>query len=139
MSYGRPERLHGVHPDLAAKVTRILDAMERLGFPMMVTEGLRTTERQQALYAQGRIAPGKIVTFTDGVVKKSNHQAKADGFGYAVDCVFLVDIDGDGPDDPSWAERHPWTLYGVMAEALGLRWGGRFKTLVDRPHVEMKA
>ena len=130
-------RLHGVHPELVDKVTRILRAMDALGFPMMVTEGLRSRERQQQLYAQGRTKPGKIVTYLDGVVRKSNHQAKADGYGHAVDCAFLVDIDGDGPDDPSWAERHPWALFGAMAVALGLTWGGNWKTLVDRPHVEL--
>lgn len=138
MSYGKSNRLTGVHPELVEKVTRILNAMELLGFPMMVTEGLRTAERQQELYAQGRTTPGKIVTYLDGKVRKSNHQAKPDGFGHAVDCCFLVDIDGDGPDDPSWAPSHPWELFGAMAVALGLTWGGNWKTLVDKPHVEMK-
>lgn len=139
MSYGQPNRLEGVHPELVEKVTRILQAMELLGFPMMVTEGLRSEQRQQQLYAQGRTIPGKIVTHLDGKVRKSNHQAKPDGYGHAVDCAFLVDIDGDGPDDPSWAERHPWALFGAMAKSQGLIWGGDWKTLRDRPHVEMKA
>lgn len=131
------KRLEGVHPALIEKVGRILTAMDALGHPMMVTDGVRSTEAQQRLYAQGRTAPGKIVTFADGVTKKSNHQAKADGFGHAVDCCFLVDIDGDGPDDPSWAMTHPWSLYGAMARTLGLRWGGDFVSLRDYPHVEM--
>ena len=130
-------RLVGVHPHLVEKVTRILRAMAVLGHPMMVTDGARSTEEQQELYARGRTKPGKIVTYADGVQRKSNHQPKADGYGYAVDCCFLVDVDGDGPDDPSWAEKHPWALYGAMAKALGLRWGGDFKSLLDRPHVEM--
>lgn len=138
MSFGKTNRLVGVHPELVDKVTKILSAMELLGFPMMVTEGVRTQERQQELYAQGRTAPGKIVTYLDGTVRKSNHQAKADGFGHAVDCCFLVDIDGDGPDDPSWSQSHPWALFGAMAVALGLIWGGNWKTLVDKPHIEMK-
>lgn len=139
MSFGKPNRLEGVHPELVEKVSRILQAMELLGFPMMVTEGLRTEARQQELYAQGRTKPGKIVTYLDGKVRKSNHQAKPDGYGHAVDCCFLVDIDGDGPDDPSWSHSHPWALFGVMAKSLGLVWGGDWKSLVDKPHVEMKA
>ena len=131
-------RLAGVHPELVEKVTKILRAMAILGHPMMVTDGVRTTEAQQALYAQGRTKPGKIVTWTDGVVKKSNHQPRGDGYGYAADCCFLTDMDGDGPDDPSWAESHPWALYGAMARALGLTWGGDWRQFVDRPHVELK-
>ena len=130
-------RMKGVHPELQEKILRIMDAMLSLKFPMMVTDGLRTQAQQQALYAQGRTKPGKIVTYADGIVKKSNHQAKGDGYGHAVDCCFLIDVDGDGPDDPSWSEQHPWALYGAMARALGLAWGGDWTTLVDRPHVEL--
>ncbi len=130
-------RLKGVHPELQDRVLKIVNAMVILGHPMLVTDGVRTTAQQQGLYAQGRTKPGKIVTYADGLVKKSNHQAKADGFGHAVDCCFLVDIDGDGPDDPSWDEKHPWALYGAMARALGLTWGGDWTTLVDKPHVEL--
>lgn len=124
-------KLEGVHPKLGEKITRILYATAELGFPMVVTAGVRTTEQQQALYAQGRTAPGAIVTNTDGVRTRSNHQAKADGFGYAVDCAFLVD------GKPSWDEAHPWALYGAMVKASGLTWGGEWVRIVDRPHAEL--
>ena len=127
MTKERRDRLTGVHPNLARKVERILDAMLDLGFPMFITGGVRTTEAQQELYAQGRTKPGKIVTNADGILKKSNHQVAEDGFGHSVDLAFQ----GRSP----WAESHPWTLYGTMAEALGLYWGGRWPTLVDRPHI----
>lgn len=123
-------RLVGVHPDLVAKVLKVLKAMEALGFPMMVTSGLRTAEEQARLYAQGRTAPGKKVTNADGVRKKSNHQAREDGFGHAVDCAFVVD------GKPSWNERLPWAAYGACAKALGLTWGGDWRSLRDMPHLE---
>jgi len=52
-----------------------------------VVSGLRTTQEQQQLFAQGRTMPGKIVTNCDGIIKKSKHQAKENGIGYAVDVV----------------------------------------------------
>jgi peptidoglycan L-alanyl-D-glutamate endopeptidase CwlK len=125
------KKLHGLHPELVEKVQRVLAAMAALGFPMMVTDGLRTTEQQQALFAKGRTAPGSIVTNADGVTRKSNHQAKDDGFGHAADCTFLEN------GKPTWSEKYPWPAYGACAEAVGLRWGGRFKSLPDKPHVEM--
>lgn len=125
------KRLRGVHPDLIEKVGRILLAMETLGHPMIVVSGLRTDAEQASLYAQGRTKPGKIVTNLDGVTKRSNHQSKADGWGHAVDMAFLRN------GKPSWAEDHPWELYGLTAESLGLTWGGRWKKLVDRPHIEL--
>ncbi len=146
-----PERLRtlnatrlasGLHPRLVVAVEAVLDEMERRGFPMLVTDTLRTLQRQRALYAQGRTAPGRIVTYANGTVKphgtgKSNHQAWPDGFGHAVDCTFVVDLDSDGDmDDPTWDEDRPWALYGEVAEAHGLSWGGRWKR-PDRPHVEL--
>jgi peptidoglycan LD-endopeptidase CwlK len=124
-------RLEGVHPVLVAKVTKILEAMNILGFRMVVTAGVRTVEQQQALYAQGRTRPGNIVTYADGVEKRSNHQPYADGFGHAVDCVFL-----DEHGRPTWDESKPWHLYGACAQSLGLTWGGVWK-MADKPHVEL--
>lgn len=124
-------KLAGVHPRLIEKVKRILYAMAELGVPMLVTDGLRSDAQQQALFAKGRTAPGKKVTNADGIRKRSNHQAKADGFGYAVDCCFLKD------GQPSWDNAHPWRLYGEAAKALGLRWGGEWVGLPDRPHIEL--
>lgn len=121
------EPLAGVHPRLVKPVQQLLEAMRALGFPMRVTEGVRSDERQQELYAQGRTAPGAIVTNCDGVKHRSRHQSHADGFGYAVDCCFDSETPYEGP----------WTLYGAAGEALGLTWGGRFTKLVDRPHLEL--
>jgi hypothetical protein len=50
-----------------------------------VTGGVRTAAGQKALYAQGRTAPGSIVTNADGVKNKSSRQVKSDSYGYAVD------------------------------------------------------
>jgi peptidoglycan L-alanyl-D-glutamate endopeptidase CwlK len=131
-----PPSIDSLHPDLRAKVVKIMAAMELLGFPMMVVQTVRTAAEQQALYAQGRTAPGKIVTNCDGIVKKSNHQVHADGFGHAVDCAFK--------DDPAtakvetWDAGQPWELYGRMGEALDLTWGGRWISPFDRPHLEQR-
>lgn len=38
---------------------------------------------------------GKKVTNCDGYIKKSNHQAKADGYGHAVD-IFLTGFVASG-------------------------------------------
>lgn len=127
----------GVHPNLVEKLLRVHDAMSRLGFPMRGTEGLRTTARQQELYAQGRTTPGKIVTNCDGIINRSNHQARTspDGlqWGCAVDCCFL----GQDPYLEKYgAHIQIWQAYGANLEAVGLKWGGRFHS-VDMPHAEL--
>jgi peptidoglycan L-alanyl-D-glutamate endopeptidase CwlK len=130
------QRLVGVHPVLAKAVEAALDAMAAMGHPMFVVEGVRSLERQIALYAQGRTRPGPIVTHCDGVRNPSNHQAKADGFGYAVDCAFV--------DDPStaaaetWDVDQPWRVYGEICKWFGCVWGGDWPSRkIDRPHVEL--
>lgn len=126
-----------LHPDLVAMLTRVFAAMHALGYPMKIIEGVRSTERQQQLYALGRTRPGKIVTNCDGVTKKSNHQAKADGFGHAADCAFIDDP--KTPRDETWDQAMPWQAFGACAEAVGLTWGGRWTTLRDFPHVELRS
>jgi peptidoglycan L-alanyl-D-glutamate endopeptidase CwlK len=120
--------LDGVHPVLVEKLQRVLAAMEALGFPMFVAQGVRTLEQQRDLYARGRTIDGHIVTNADGIRHKSNHQVADDGYGHAVDCAFR--------DDP-WGEHRPWAAYGACAQAVGLRWGGAWTSFIDRPHVEL--
>ena len=126
------QRLEGVYPPLDEKVRQILAALDVFGHGATVTQSVRTTAQQQALYAQGRTAPGKIVTNADGVIHRSNHQVHADGFGHAVDVAFL-----DEQGQPTWSDSSPWNLLGEMATALGLTWGGHWKTLKDYPHLEL--
>ena len=123
-------RLAGVHPRLVEAVTAILWQMEAGGHPMFVVEGLRTSERQQELYSHGRTKPHlQIITYKDGVLHKSNHQAYADGYGHAVDCAFQA--------DSPFASAHPWAAYGALARGWGLVWGGDWAQFCDRPHIEL--
>lgn len=126
--------LAGVHPELIARLQRVYAAMEALGMPMKPTEGVRTVQRQQQLYASGRTVPGKIVTNADGLRFRSNHQVHQDGYGHAVDAAF----DGDDPyleDDPDAALK--WATYGACVRSQKLTWGGDWAGLRDRPHAEL--
>ena len=118
------KRLEAVLPGLRWRVLTLLRLMHAHGHQMTVTSGRRTQAEQQALYAQGRTAPGKVVTQIDGVKKQSRHQQ-----GRAVDCAFVL-----APGQVSW--DGPWELYMAVAEELGLVAGGRWRRFPDRPHVE---
>ena len=89
------ERLEGVHPTIVKAFSLALadkNCPHDVGIPQL--GGLRTVAYQQWLFAQGRSDGFKkkpIVTLVDGVNKKSNHQAKEDGFGYAVDVYIFKD------------------------------------------------
>ena len=50
--------------DFSARLDRVIDRMRLAGHDVQVRETLRSPERQQALYAQGRTATGPVVTWT---------------------------------------------------------------------------
>ena len=110
-----------LHPDARMAWLRLAEAALALGRPIFLTEGWRSPARQDALYAQGRSAPGKIVT--NARAWESWHQT-----GRAVDFAFQH----GSPFSP----EHPWEHVGQMAELLGFEWGGRWKR-PDRPHLQM--
>lgn len=126
--------LQRVHPDLVDVLTEAIKLVD-----FTVTYGHRTLEEQQALYAQGRTTPGKIVTKCDGVNNKSAHQG---------DPSLAVDL---APWPVDWSNRNRfYFLAGVImgvASHMGvkIRWGGDFNRngdltdddFVDIPHFEL--
>ena len=123
--------LKGVHPDLVKVVEKAIGLTTQ---DFTVIEGVRTTKRQQELYAQGRTAPGNIVTNVDGVKKKSNHQVKADRYGHAVDIVpYPVDWDSISKfDNIAVAMKLAACELGV-----DIVWGGDWENFRDYPHFEL--
>lgn len=113
--------------DYTAREQRLMDAMAAAGHPIVKVSGRRTAAEQAALYAQGRSAPGPIVTQKAGTPgAESRHQA-----GTATDFAFR------GPDgQPSYDPSHPWDTLGRMAKVHGFEWGGDWTTLKDQGHVQ---
>ena len=128
-----PERLAGVYPRLAACVAR---AAEICKLDIIVLEGVRTAERQAQLYAQGRTAPGEIVTW----VTVSNHEPKADGFGHAVDLGALEpdgSVDWQTTGDYDTIKAAMFAAAAAMSPPLCLRWGADWNMNgVPREHGE---
>lgn len=138
------EKLIGVHPkmvDFAFELANVVDC--RLVF------GVRTDEEQNALFKEGR-------STLDGYVKKSSHQKKADGFGYALDILPLpkdinMYLDDGHEDNVRWGQ-FDGLCHGI-AHMLGIQVRTGFKwrsnmmdslarpekanTLPDGNHVEL--
>lgn len=94
------------------------------GITIRIISGLRTYEEQNALYAQGRTAPGNIVTNARGGY--SNHN-----FGIAFD-VGVFERNKYLPDSPKYK------AVGALGMDLGLEWGGNWKTIVDQAHFQLR-
>jgi len=132
------DTLKGVHPNLVKLMT---EAIKESPVDFTIVQGVRTTQYQQSLYAQGRTVKGKIVTNADGVKKKSNHQAKSDGYGHAVD-LFPFYNGKVQLDDKEVIPKLKLISVHIKAVAkclgIGITWGGDFKSLFDPAHFELK-
>lgn len=139
------EKMKGVHPNLIELMKK---AIGDSPYDFKIVQGLRTAEYQNSLYQQGRTKPGKIVTKLDGYSRKSNHQAKADGYGHAVDIAVCGHYDGNGnyvkyTTDAEMFDNKKLVEISkhikAVAKEMGLEivWGGEWKTLCDTPHYEL--
>ena len=63
-----------LHPDLQVKVAQLQRLCEAKGLKIGIGECVRTVAEQDALYAQGRTKPGKVVTNAKGSTYSSMHQ-----------------------------------------------------------------
>lgn len=111
-------------PLVERKKNTLIKVMQILGTPIAMTNGYRSFEEQERLYAQGRSTPGPIVTNARG--GQSYHQ-----YGVAFDVAFLVN------GKLSWDNSLPWQRLGKWGEFIGLEWGGRWVELIDRPHFQL--
>ncbi len=124
-----------LHPDLQKKYAQLIKLCSKKGIKIGVAECLRTKAEQDALYAKGRTAPGKIVTNAKGSSYSSMHQ-----WGVAFDFYLKMDIDGDGQisDDAYNNAKKTFNQVGALAKSIGLEWGGDWKSIKDLPHIQLK-
>jgi peptidoglycan LD-endopeptidase CwlK len=97
---------------------------DKYGYQMAILEGYRSPERQDMLAAIGP-------QVTNAAAYQSWHQ-----YGLAADCAFLREGRLVISEKDPWAMRG-YQLYGEVAEALGLTWGGRWK-MMDFGHTELR-
>ena len=111
-------------PEVKAKVEQFISLCKDAGIELLVTSTYRDNESQAALYAQGRTAPGKIVTNANAGDSYHNYRC-------AVDVVPLVD------GKPDWDGSHPvWQKVGELGEQAGLEWAGKWVHFKELAHFQ---
>jgi peptidoglycan LD-endopeptidase CwlK len=127
------ERLKGVNPILIdILIESQYNSPHRFEIPR--DGGLRTTERQQELYSYGRTDKSrKIITYTDGVIKKSEHQK-----GTAFD-IFILLPNGKASWDKLLLTEVARHIQKVAKEKFNvdLTWGGDWTKFKDLPHFQL--
>jgi peptidoglycan L-alanyl-D-glutamate endopeptidase CwlK len=105
-----------------------------LGKSLTITNGYRSTEKQNKLYCKGRpndefcvknqlSTNGKIVTTKKGGCSKHNFKEAFD--------VYFTKPDGSPDLKTSMTDD-----VAKIGEELGLEWGGRWKNFTDKPHFQ---
>jgi peptidoglycan L-alanyl-D-glutamate endopeptidase CwlK len=112
-----------LHPKLREKCDLLVSECRKQGINIIITQTLRTKAEQDAIYAQGRTAPGKIVT----QVKFPNSMHC---WGVAFDIA--VKIGNKVTLDASHYKK-----VGPIGQKLGLEWGGGWKEFKDYPHFQL--
>jgi hypothetical protein len=118
------QRLSQLQPQVEKAALAALAQAEKEGIDVLITQGLRTYAEQNALYAKGRTAPGKIVTNARGGYSYHN-------FGLAFDICLIED------GKAVWNVNSKWKRFAAIAKAHGFKWGGDWQNFKDYPHFEM--
>jgi len=118
------KNISSLDPKIQSLARTLVHKAASVGITIKVISGLRTYEEQDALYAQGRTKPGKIVT--NARAGYSNHN-----FGIAFDI-------GVFEGNKYLGESPKYKAVGMLGMDIGLEWGGSWKSIVDEPHFQLR-
>ncbi len=110
--------LQSLHPFFRDRIIQLVQLCKQKGIELAVVETYRTAAKQHEYKTLG-------AKYTRSGAGKSKHQ-----YGMAVDVVPMID------SIAQWDDKALWRKVGVIGERLGLRWGGRWRSLYDPGHFE---
>jgi peptidoglycan L-alanyl-D-glutamate endopeptidase CwlK len=105
---------------------KVVEAWQEAGLDVLITCTYRSNEEQEKLYAQGRTAPGFIVTHAKAGESLHNHRL-------AIDFVPMVH------GKPAWEDDPMFKRIAEVAMKVDPRiaWGGNWRiSKRDAPHLE---
>lgn len=114
--------LSSLNPYVATLARRFLALTKEHGLDVRITTAFRSWDEEDRLFAQGRTAPGPIVTNARGGDSYHN-------WGLAFDAAPFEN--GKMSTDTAKFEE-----MGRLGQEVGLKWGGTFKSIKDLPHFQ---
>lgn len=115
--------INDLHPVVQPLCERFIDECRKSGLDVIITSTYRDIESQNALYAQGRTRPGKIVTNAKGGDSYHN-------WCVAFDTVPVVH------GKPVWDDEGTWLCLGHIGKECGLEWAGNWKGFKEMAHFQ---
>lgn len=120
-------KIEDLHERVQPMAREFIEKCSAAGTDVLITSTYRDHASQAALYAQGRTAPGSIVT--NAKAGQSFHNWRV-----AFDVVPLRA--GKPVWSTSGSDGELWKRVGAIGESCGLEWGGRWKGFIDLPHFQ---
>lgn len=128
--------LDDLHPQLKPICQQWLDTCHQQSINTVVYFTWRSVVEQDALYAQGRTTPGKIVTNAKGGQSKHNFTLPDGTPASKAYDWFIQNSNGTANWNPRCTE---WQTAVVIGKKLGLEWGGDWMgTLQDVDHFQIE-
>lgn len=115
--------INELDPRVAAKCLALQDACKDAGIDLLITSTYRDNASQDAIYAQGRTTPGKIVT---------NAKAGQSWHNYRLAFDMVPVVNGKA----MWNDAATWERIGRLAESVGLEWAGRWTKFKELAHCQ---
>lgn len=132
LSYGnaliKSNKTNDLLPEAKAMAELFIARAKKAGLDLRVSETFRNFNQQDAYFAQGRTAPGGIIT--NAMSGEGLH-----GYGLALD-VYPV-VNGSALTTITKDNKKYWDKMGEIGESVGFEWGGRWKEFRDMPHFEL--
>lgn len=122
-----------LHPVVFTKQNELISEAGKAGITILITDGFRSNEDQDAIYAKGRTTEGKIVTQVQG--GQSYHN-----YGLAIDFALRTkkgEVVWDMKYDGNKNGQADWMEVVAIAKRLGFTWGGDWKNFPDYPHLQI--
>ena len=110
-------------PEARSRAANFVQQCKAAGIDVLITSTYRDAESQNAIYAQGRTTPGKIVT---------NAKAGQSWHNYRCAFDFVPVVNGKA----QWNDLATFTKCGEIAEHCGLEWAGRWKKFKELAHCQ---
>lgn len=113
--------VHYLHALAYTKLKAMLPIAQNAGIPFDITDGWRGEAEQQRAYADGN--------------SKAQFGQSAHNYALAFD---VLPLKPDGTFmDYSEVTEDMWAQLGQIGTNLGLKWGGEFHSITDKPHFEI--
>lgn len=115
--------LNDLNPKVKVLCEKFISECKKQNIDVLITSTYRDAASQNALYAQGRTTPGKIVT---------NARAGQSFHNWRVAFDFVPIVSGKA----QWNDIATFTKCGEIAESVGLEWAGRWKRFRELAHCQ---